>query len=601
MNVPADESAFRADINGLRALAVMPVLLFHSGLSAFRGGFLGVDVFFVISGFLITRKIRQDLESGTFSFRGFYDRRARRILPGLLFVAMVSTALALIFMLPYSLKNFGESLTATMLSANNILLLLTSGYWSLAAEFKPLYHTWSLGVEEQYYLLAPLILYVCFRIVSNPVRATVALLGMLLAASLIATAVSDNREFTFLLLMSRAWELLVGALLALSAAPQQPRPWLAAFGLALVLASYVFPYVLGVNQALVVAVPVIGVALVIRYSHPGTFIGRLLAIRPLTFLGLISYSVYLWHQPILAFLRLGSSEAPTPLLQLLLSLLAIPLGYLSWRYIEQTFRDRKRVGATRFYAITGTAIAALVATGYLFHHTYGLEAWAPDFSYGVDPKIYVQQPFALRASTFHQDGRQRVLVVGNSYARDFINMLREAGYFEGREVIYWEGDCLHRSNGALEGLLSGASLVVFGENWGNQSAYEQDIRESIACYHELRSKTRARVLLLGTKNFGWNNDFVRLKQGDVTHIRVSPMPSTVEFNSRVRLAVGADFVDVLATVTDAGGKVPIFTPRGRFITYDTNHLTRAGAVFLGAQLFARYPILKPPSPGAGQG
>jgi hypothetical protein len=395
--------------------------------------------------------------------------------------------------------------------------------------------------------------------------------------------------------MSRAWELLVGAMLALIAAPQRPRPWVASTGLALVLGSYVFPHVLGQNQALVVAVPVVGAGLIIRYSQQNAFTGRLLSIKPLALLGLISYSVYLWHQPILAFLRLGSMQAPSPLLQFLLSVLAIPLGYLSWRYVEQTFRDRKRVPAQRFYALACAAIAVLVATGYGFHRTYGLVAWAPQYSYGADPKIYVEQPFALRANAFHHEGVQKVLVVGNSFARDFINMLREADYLKGREVVYWEGDCLHRSNDALEGLLASASLVVFAENWGTLPQYAQDVQESVACYHELRTKTDARVVLMGAKNFGWNNDFVRLSQGDVTHIRVTPLTSIVGFNNSVRPAIGADFVDILATVTDADGKVPLFTPDGRFITYDTNHLTRAGAVFLGSRLFARYAFLKPPA------
>ena len=149
---------YRREIDGLRALAVVPVILFHGGFSVFRGGFVGVDVFFVISGYLITSIILVDLKVGNFSLAHFYERRARRILPALFFVMAATTPFAYEWMMPDEFKNFGQSLLATATFSNNILLALTSDYWSLASEFKPLLHTWSLGVEEQYYIVFPVLM-----------------------------------------------------------------------------------------------------------------------------------------------------------------------------------------------------------------------------------------------------------------------------------------------------------------------------------------------------------------------------------------------------------------------------------------------------------
>lgn len=142
----------RNEIDGLRALAVVPVLLFHAGFDTFSGGFVGVDIFFVISGYLITTIIIEDMEQKRFSIVNFYERRARRILPALFLVMLVCIPFSWFWMLPDPLENFGQAIVATTLFSNNILLYITSGYWELASEFKPLLHTWSLGVEEQYYV-----------------------------------------------------------------------------------------------------------------------------------------------------------------------------------------------------------------------------------------------------------------------------------------------------------------------------------------------------------------------------------------------------------------------------------------------------------------
>jgi peptidoglycan/LPS O-acetylase OafA/YrhL len=590
MDLVNKSPAFRSDINGLRALAVLPVLFFHAGLPMFSGGFLGVDVFFVISGYLITKNLVSSYVGGTFSLLRFYDNRIRRIMPALLVVAACTTALAPLFMVPYSLKNYGQSLVATILSANNILLFLTSGYWSLAAEFKPLFHTWSLGVEEQYYFLAPLLLYFLYRQFGGRPTPILAITTVLLSASFLAALLVNNQEFDFLFIGTRAWELLVGALLAMAPSKGHGNSVLSTIGLLVLLTSYVFPHSLGNNQGLVVAIPVVATGLIIRYSRADDVAGRLLSLKPLAFIGLISYSVYLWHQPILAFVRLSSAQAPRPLILLVFSLLSLPLGYLSWQFIENPFRNKQVVPARPFYASVMVGVGVSLLIGYTLNRTYGFQTLAPQYAYGENPQIYVEEPMEMRRASFSRAESYRVLVVGNSFARDYINMLRENGNLSGMDVVYTDDDCSHGKSADFASLVASSNLVVVSQNWG-QTVQDGEASQVFACYQDIRKISSGRVVVLGAKNFGWNNDFVKFMPGNVSDIRIAPLSTVTAFNEAERALIGDDYIDIMGTISDDAGKVPIFTPDKRFITYDSNHLTKAGARYIGSKIFRRYDFL----------
>ena len=193
---------------------MLPVILFHAGFETFSGGFVGVDVFFVISGYLITTIILAELEQGKFSIVNFYERRARRILPALFVIMLVSFILGYFLLMPDEFKNLGQSFVATSLFSNNVLLGLTSGYWDLASEFKPLLHTWSLGVEEQYYVIVPVLLLVFWKIGRGSI---VFLLWSIFLASLLFAVwfVNISPKWSFYLLPTRAWEICIGALAAI--------------------------------------------------------------------------------------------------------------------------------------------------------------------------------------------------------------------------------------------------------------------------------------------------------------------------------------------------------------------------------------------------
>jgi peptidoglycan/LPS O-acetylase OafA/YrhL len=273
----------RREIDGLRALAVVPVILFHAGFEAFSGGFVGVDVFFVISGYLITSIILEQKALGTFSLLDFYERRARRILPALFLIMAVSIPFAWLWLMPSDMKDFSQSLVAVSVFASNILFSQEIGYFNTAAELKPLLHTWSLAVEEQYYVLFPLFMLVMWRFAK---RLTVATLVVITALSfaLAQWGAYNKPAATFFLLPSRGWEIAIGALVAFYFARYQKlqlqKPLQEAFsliGLTLILYA-VFAYSKATPFPSAYAlVPTLGTALIILCTTPSTIVGRILA------------------------------------------------------------------------------------------------------------------------------------------------------------------------------------------------------------------------------------------------------------------------------------------------------------------------------------
>jgi peptidoglycan/LPS O-acetylase OafA/YrhL len=359
---------YRPEIDGLRALAVMSVILFHAGLGVFSGGYVGVDVFFVISGYLITSIIFTELENGKFSLRRFYERRARRILPALFLVMFACLPFAWLLMAPAQLRDFAKSVVAVSLFASNFFFWQESGYFTEALEEKPLLHTWSLAVEEQYYLIFPLITLLLWPFGKRVLW----VLTFLAAVGSLAIAEFGWRhwpEANFYLLPSRAWELAIGGLAAFYV--RDPLPLSKRFqdlasgvGLLIILATCVVFSKTTPFPSLYAAITVIGTFLVVVFAGPATLAGKLLSLKPFVSLGLISYSAYLWHQPLFAFTRILSPSKPTIWVMLVLAAISIGLAYLSWRFVESWFRYKAN---TR--TLMGAAFACsicLVGIGTLF-------------------------------------------------------------------------------------------------------------------------------------------------------------------------------------------------------------------------------------------
>jgi peptidoglycan/LPS O-acetylase OafA/YrhL len=367
---------YRRDIDGLRCLAVMPVVLFHTGISWFPGGFVGVDIFFVISGYLITGLIAEEIRNGRFTVLGFYERRVRRIFPALIAMLAVSVVAALWLLFPSDLVAFGKSVVATTLFASNVLFWRESGYFDTPAASKPLLHTWSLAVEEQYYIFFPIMLWLLWRWRQRWTLWIGAVTILSLAISIFQVQ-THHASAAFYLLPSRAWELFLGALLAVGAFPKIRHDGLreAAALLGLVLIAWGIVMLSGLSpfpgsNALF---PCIGAALLI-HTGEATWTGRMLGLRPLVFIGLISYSLYLWHWPVIVFLHEYGVYQFTPSTEVLVVAGSMALATLSWRYVERPFRARAAFNRRQIFAYGLGGMTALAGIGFAGYLSTGLPA-----------------------------------------------------------------------------------------------------------------------------------------------------------------------------------------------------------------------------------
>lgn len=357
---------YRADIDGLRAVAVLFVTAYHFGLPGAGGGYLGVDIFFTISGYLICGMIAADMEKGRFSLIAFYERRVIRIFPALFVMLLGAGALAYFYLLPVELKQFAKSLLWSVASASNIYFAGTTDYFDAAAESKPLLHSWSLGVEEQFYLVCPLFLLLAFHRCRNRLGAMLVVgAGLSFAAEIVVAL--RNPQFAFFLSPCRAWELIAGALVSLRVLPaittRRRRDIAGLAGLAALLLALVFATP-ALAHPLAALIACAGALLVIASGEAGpSAAGALLATRPLVAIGLVSYSLYLWHWPLVVFQRsdhflLGDATSLAGKAALLA--LSLALAAVSWRLVETPFRRHGRaLGARSVFAGAGSAMAGL--------------------------------------------------------------------------------------------------------------------------------------------------------------------------------------------------------------------------------------------------
>jgi len=365
--------SYRADIDGLRAIAVLAILLFHVGVDGFGGGYVGVDIFFVISGFLITTIIVREIDAGSFSVARFYERRVRRILPALVVLIVATLAAGCLLLAPAQLEELAKSALATSVFASNVFFFTGTGYFDGPSEAKPLLHTWSLAVEEQFYILFPWLL----LLIAKRWRLAPPVLGLALL-SLVACVVMTRLDASaaFFLFPFRAWELLTGAILALGVLPQLEsagrRNAVAIAGLSLVLASVFVLEPSTPFPGYAALLPTAGTAMVIHAGSGGdSAVARALGVRPLVFVGLVSYSLYLWHWPIVVYAKQYLINEPTDLQAALIVVASLLLATLSWRYVEGPFRDRARfgprprlfAGAALVSVLLISAAAALVSSG----------------------------------------------------------------------------------------------------------------------------------------------------------------------------------------------------------------------------------------------
>lgn len=463
---------YRRDIDGLRAVAVLLVVMFHIDMPGVTGGFVGVDVFFVISGFLITSIVTNDIRNGRFSLLRFYERRIRRIFPALIAVYLFCVLVSAILLLPSDLLRFGISLAASAAFVSNLLFSLQDSYFEPASIDKPLLHTWSLSVEEQFYVIWPLILVVAFR--HWPARGVfwVMAAGILGFLAFAEWQLGSDRTAAFYLMPARAWELGLGGLLALKLPDLERAPrlrdLLSLAGLALILGSAFaltrfspFPGFGAVPACLGTALLIVSGATGASGATGQALCNRLLSLRPMVFVGLVSYSLYLWHWPLIVFLRYYLDREFHFLEALAVVAVSLAVAALSYRFIEAPFRRAAQAprpvevfAGRRAGRTVGLGLAAGMACAFL-GVSMVTDGWAwrlPESAVAVD--AYSVRPNPFRRSchgvrripvddgdcTIGQpraDGGYDVLVVGDSHANHFVpgfDKLLKAQGLSGRQL-----------------------------------------------------------------------------------------------------------------------------------------------------------------------
>jgi len=450
---------YRSEIDGLRAIAVISVIFCHSGFSIFSGGFVGVDIFFVISGYLITTILISEYKAENFSIIQFYERRLRRIFPALFFVVLITIPFAYALLLPDELINFSKSLSAVSLFVSNIFFWKDDNYFAIASGLKPLLHTWSLAVEEQFYILFPIFLMIFWRFGKKFIFITIFLLIIFSLATAQVGAIFRPIP-NFFLLPTRLWEIAIGALVALlllddyfSRVGLKNRQLLSFLGVLLIsIAIFKFDSQT-LNPSIYTLLPTLGTALIIIFAEQNTFVGRLLSVRVLVGTGIISYSLYLWHQPVLAFSRMlipsiGYIE------KIILIVLIFILSIISWKYVESPFR-KKNLFNRKFIFISSISISIIFCL-------FGI--WSYKSISNLNPELTLAKELANSIAIYNS----------NMNERNFIKYRIKVETLSPEMIILGSSRAMqigshNSSNSVLNLSVSGASLEDILATWNMAS------------------------------------------------------------------------------------------------------------------------------------
>ena len=606
---------YRPEIDGLRALAVIPVILFHAGFELFSGGFVGVDVFFVISGYLITTILIEDMENNRFNILNFYERRARRILPALFFVMLVCVPFAWMWMLPSQMKDFSQSLVAVSLFASNILFWKEGGYFDSAVEEKPLLHTWSLAVEEQYYLLFPIFLFVVWRFGKKRVFWMIVVFA---AASLMLSEWGwrHKTNANFYLAPTRAWELLAGSICAFIVQTRgiEKNNLLALIGLVLIVFSiFVFnestPF-----PSIYALVPVIGAMFLVLFAHAETLVAKLLSTKILVGIGLISYSAYLWHQPLFAFVRIRTTESPSTLVASILSIVSVLLAYFTWRFIEKPSRNVNFISRKMIFRYSSACLLTFIAFGYMSPKLSEIFLYENSVieqnkvSESSDVYVWARKD-QLRLMKFGVQNH-KVLVIGDSNSGDLINALEfifdeknvslssltiHAGcgsvyvspnrfqqFIEpAREEYCRISDTLHSERSKK--LMQDASVVIFAASWSQwQVSFLAETK------NRLIEEFGDKFWWFGNKHIAFPTERQRVDLGGSLDKFYPAIIEKQLINKSMHDILGKNFINPYDLICDFS-LCRIVNTNGELLIYDGIHLTRKGAEYLGEKL----SLLKP--------
>tara|TARA_B100000927_G_C16461698_1_gene468099 strand:- start:108 stop:1985 length:1878 start_codon:yes stop_codon:yes gene_type:complete len=604
---------YRAEIDGLRAFAVVPVILFHAGFELFSGGFVGVDVFFVISGYLITTILIEDIQNNRFSIVNFYERRARRILPALYVVSIATAIASTIVLFPEQLKSFAKSLISVPLFSANFYFWSERGYFGESSELKPLIHIWSLAVEEQFYIVFPVFL----LLLSRHKKTFYALLSLAfllsIASSYYVTQIHFDTAFYFP--VTRAWELLFGSFAALLMYKHNifnstiMAELVASLGLLFVIFSYLTFDSSTPFPGIYALIPVFGTFLFIISSSSTRYMKTLFSYKPIVYTGLLSFSLYLWHQPIFALTRhvdLFNEHL------VLIIFCTVILSYLTYNIVEQPFRNRSNFSRKSIFISSATVGIVIVLGGLVIVNNNGLPNRFAQEDRSLLEQLANYQGYNERAfdslenKAFGEGEFERIVVIGDSYAKDFLNIVIESNHFADvqfstRQVNSECGNLYLDDYSVIESHIPENRLARCKVlNWYGEEDFVDILKNADEIWvvsawrswvidylptsvERLSENFKVPIRVFGIKNFGSISTYELLSIPASQRIEYTQSVDneSIQVSSHLSSIMGGYelFYPLLNPLCDGDfNQCKIFTDDGLIISADGGHLTREGAI-----------------------
>lgn len=627
---------YRTEIDGLRAVAIIPVILFHAGFGIFGGGYTGVDIFFVISGFLITSIIYSDLEQNKFSLLNFYERRLRRILPLLFFVLLVTLPLAWVSLFQVDMIDYFESLISTSLFCSNFLFAFEANYFDASVDLKPLLHTWSLAIEEQYYLLFPLFMLLLWKYnLRYMVLLILCILGVI-SLGFMEWALYKNPQYNFYLLPSRGWELAIGSIVAISNKKSLLVKIqsniigniLSAIGISIIFVGFFIIKADTEFPSFYTIIPTLGAALVLCFAE-NSFVGKILSMSIIRFIGLISYSAYMWHHPIFAFSKHLSLNEEDILMRMLLTLSIIPISYLSWKYIENPFRNKDLFSSKFVFVFSILGSLLFISIGYIGVQNDGfpertINTKLKHLNYNPDNRSLAKKSWDIFMEKKKKYGNKswydknnslpNILLIGNSHSKDLMNVFLNSkdiqSHFEiarqpGQiKKLAEKGDKLYKTNNYKEADL----VVVVSHFYADDLNYIKPLVHNLFkdnkkivlvkephIYKTINSKTLADVMVqkyLNSDNVNFTNDISLINQINKESYIIREIESNElkkksdiiinelqEFYSDIIVLDRNDYI-----CNDQEKLCYVIDYKFQKLNYDSNHNTIEGGVFFGKKI-----------------
>jgi len=576
---------YRDDIDGLRTIAVIAVFIFHAGF--LPNGYLGVDIFFVISGYLITRILSIGRQDQTLTISEFYIKRIRRIIPLVLFFCLISLIIGSVVMLPDDLENLSQSTIATVFFSNNILLCITTqNYWEVLNEFKPLMHTWSLGIEEQFYIIYPFVIYLI------PTKRKL-LFFVLLSITLLSAYfyfTSDNSAYTFYLLPFRFYELAMGGLVAILLVYNQiyirlkfllllPLLYLLIIGLPIEFTKLQIPLICANTMLLLIT------------SDKNKLCDKILQNKVMRSIGKISFSIYMWHQFLFAFTRYFIVQEISISTSVILFIITIVLSILSYYIIETPFRNKKTVSNLKLFFSLGLTTILILGISFTIYLKAGLLKDFPELNKtttNIERNMHAKYVNGAKEKNghFNNPKKTNILVYGNSFASDWTNVLRESVYNDSLSVI-----CISNIERHID--LAKKADFIFLSSLAKSTSPTMDRSDT----KDLSESIQNKLWCVGTKNFGISNGiFYNYRGEDYCLQRTKMEKGYLEENNKLRLEWGEKYIDLINILSDKNKAVPVFTPDCKFISEDTRHLTKPGAQYLASLLKNQLQVILFESP-----